>query len=61
MQVDEISKSNSSDGHGDTLGANVVGEDLAVEDNASDVDTASVEEEEHIAVLSVRACQVKVM
>jgi hypothetical protein len=56
LQIHEISEGDSGDSKRNTLGAEVVGEDLAVEDHAGDVDAAAVEEEEDVAIVLVRFC-----
>ena len=56
MQIHEIGEGDGGDSECDALGAEVVGKDLAVEDHASDVDAAAVEEEEDVTIVLVRFC-----
>jgi hypothetical protein len=56
LQIHEIGEGDSGDSECDALGAEVVGKDFAVEDDAGDVDAAAVEEEEDVAIVRVRFC-----
>ena len=53
LQIHEIGDGDSGDSKCDTLGAEVIGKDLAVEDHAGNIDTATVEKEEDVAIVLV--------
>jgi hypothetical protein len=54
LQVHDAGEGDSGHRECDTLGAEVVGKDLAVEDQGGHVDAAAVEEEEDVATVPVR-------